>query len=127
MILGIGVDIIEINRIQKAVERNSNFIEKVFTKKEQEYFKKVNLRYESIAGKFAAKEAVVKALGTGFRNMKINDIEIINDELGKPLVELKGGALNVIKDYKNIKIHLSISHNRDNAIAYSIVEGECIC
>lgn len=127
MILGIGVDIIEINRIQKAVERNSKFMEKVFTEREKKYFNKVNLRYESIAGKFAAKEAVAKALGTGFRDMKINDIEIINDKLGKPLVELKGGALKIIKDYKNVKIHLSISHNRDNAIAYSILEGECIC
>ncbi|CDI50723.1 holo-ACP synthase [Clostridium tetani] len=126
MILGIGVDIIEIIRIKNAIERNSKFMKRVFTEKEIKYFEKINFRYESIAGRFAAKEAIVKALGTGFRNMKITDIEVINDKVGKPLVELKGGALEKIKDYKDIKIHLSISHNRDNAIAYSIIEGECI-
>ncbi|BDR68255.1 holo-[acyl-carrier-protein] synthase [Clostridium tetani] len=126
MILGIGIDIIEIIRIKNAIERNSRFMKRVFTEKEIKYFEKINFRHESIAGRFAAKEAIVKALGTGFRNMKITDIEVINDKVGKPLVELKGGALEKIKVYKDVKIHLSISHNRDNAIAYSIIEGECI-
>ncbi|NOH15163.1 holo-ACP synthase [Clostridium cochlearium] len=126
MIIGIGVDIIEINRIKNAIKRNEKFIEKIFSEEEIKYLKKKDFKYESIAGKFAAKEAIVKALGTGFRNMKIKDIEITNNELGKPLVELKGGALEIIKDYKNIRIHLSISHSRDNAIAYSIIEGESV-
>ncbi|WP_270474251.1 holo-ACP synthase [Clostridium cochlearium] len=126
MIIGIGVDIIEINRIKNAIKRNQKFIDKIFSEEEIKYLKKKDFKYESIAGKFAGKEAVVKALGTGFRNIKIKDIEITNNELGKPLVELKGGALDMIKDYKNIRIHLSISHSRDNAIAYSIIEGEHI-
>ena len=126
MIIGIGVDIIEINRVKNAIKRNEKFIEKICSEEEIKYLKKKDFKYESIAGKFAAKEAIVKALGTGFRNMKIKDIEITNNELGKPLVELKGGALEIIKDYKNIRIHLSISHSRDNAIAYSIIEGESV-
>lgn len=126
MILGVGVDIIEIIRIKEAIERNPKFIERIFTEKEIKYFEQINYRYESIAGRFAAKEAIVKALGTGFRNMKIKDIEVTNNEIGKPLVKLMGGALEIVKEHKNVKIHLSISHNRDNAIAYSLIEGEYI-
>lgn len=126
MILGVGVDIIEIIRIKEAIERNPKFIERIFTEEEIKYFEEINYKYESIAGRFAAKEAIVKALGTGFRNMKIKDIEVTNNEIGKPLVKLMGGALEIVKKYKNVKIHLSISHNRDNAIAYSLIEGECI-
>lgn len=126
MILGVGVDIIEIIRIKEAIERNPKFIERIFTEEEIKYFEEINYKYESIAGRFAAKEAIVKALGTGFRNMKIKDIEVTNNEIGKPLVKLMGGALEIVKEHKNVKIHLSISHNRDNAIAYSLIEGECI-
>lgn len=126
MILGVGVDIIEIIRIKEAIERNPKFIERIFTEEEIKYFEEINYKYESIAGRFAAKEAIVKALGTGFRNMKIKDIEVTNNEIGKPLVKLMGGALEIVKEHKNVKIHLSISHNRDNAIAYSLIEGECV-
>lgn len=122
MIIGIGTDIIEIDRIQKALERNANFIDKIFTKNEIEYLKKRNLRPEFVAGKFAAKEAVAKALGTGFRGFDFKDIETDKNTLGKPLVFLKGNAKKMAKKWTNYKIHLTISHSRDYATAYAVLE-----
>lgn len=129
MIIGIGTDIVEIDRINKAIERTPNFINKLFTKKEIEYFISRKMRPEFIAGKFAAKESVAKALGTGFRKFGFRDIEIDKDELGKPLVLLSGGAKEIADKFGDYKLHLSISHGRENAIAYAILEvdnnGNC--
>ncbi|EJO5346849.1 holo-ACP synthase [Clostridium botulinum] len=123
MIYGIGVDIVEIERIQKAISRNENFINKLFTIREIEILEKKNFKPESVAGKFAAKEAVSKALGTGIRNFSFKDIEIINNELGKPEVFLKSKAEDIInQDYKSYNIHLSISHEKQQAIAYALLE-----
>lgn len=121
MILGIGTDIIEIDRIDKAVERNSKFLEKMFTKKEVEFFKERNFKAETIAGSFSVKEAVSKALGTGIRNFAFNDIEVLRDDLGKPEVTLSKKIVNIF-NLNNIKIHASISHNNDTAIAFVIIE-----
>lgn len=122
MIIGTGVDIIEIRRIKEAVERNKSFLVKVFTEGEIEYFKSRNFRAEFIAGRFAAKEAVSKALGTGFRGFGFKDIEIGRDELGRPLVKLTGNAKELADKNGNCIIHLSISHSQDNAIAYAVME-----
>lgn len=122
MINGIGVDIIEISRIKRAIERNANFINKMFSKNEIEYLQSRNMRAESVAGRFAAKEAVAKALGTGFRGFDFKDIEIDTTTLGKPIVLLKGKAKKMDKRWGKYKIHLSISHSRENAIAYAILE-----
>lgn len=124
MIIGVGVDIVEIRRIEKAISRNNKFLEKVFTSGELEYLKQRNLRPEFAAGRFAAKEAVAKALGTGFREFGLQDIEIKRDELGKPLVFLKGKAKEIGDRYSNCKIHLSISHGEDSAVAYAVMEGD---
>ena len=123
LIRGIGTDIIEIQRISKAIERNSNFIKKVFTENEQQYFKTRNNNKHTIAGIFAAKEAVSKALGTGIRGFGLRDIEILHDNLNKPLVNLN---LKVIEknNLKKYKLHLSISHSNDNAIAFAVLEEE---
>ncbi|KEH90079.1 4'-phosphopantetheinyl transferase [Clostridium novyi A str. 4540] len=129
MIIGIGTDIVEIDRINKSIERTPNFINKLFTKKEIEYFISRKMRPEFIAGKFAAKESVAKALGTGFRKFGFRDIEIDKDELGKPLVHLSGEAKETANKFGDYKLHLSISHGRENAIAYAILEvdnnGNC--
>ena len=87
MIKGIGIDIIEIDRIAKAIERKgAHFIERLFTRNEQPTASDVTAHYLATyyAGRFAAKEAVVKALGTGFRGITWLDIEILNDKLGNP-------------------------------------------
>ncbi|WP_127836630.1 holo-ACP synthase [Clostridium prolinivorans] len=123
MIIGVGVDIVEIRRIKEALDKNDKFMDKLFTKEEIEYLKSRNLRPEYIAGRFAAKEAVSKALGTGFRGFDFKDIVIDRTALGKPIVVLKGKAKLLIQKYGECKIHISISHGEDNAIAYALIES----
>ena len=127
MIIGIGVDIIEIERVRQAIQNNKNFLSKLFTEKEIDYFISRNMNSEVIAGNFAAKEAVSKALGTGIRGFSFRDIEIVRNDLGKPEVILYNRAKliseNLAKN-NSIRINLSISHNNSNAIAYSVLEGD---
>lgn len=122
MIIGIGTDIIEIDRIETAVKRTKNFINKVFTKNEIEIFEARGFKSEIIAGNFAAKEAVSKAVGTGFRSFGVKDIEILRDEFGKPVVNLSDKVYEVLKRRK-VNIYISISHSRTNAIAYAVMEA----
>ena len=128
MIIGIGVDIIEIERVRQAIQNNKNFLSKLFTEREIDYFISRNMNSEVIAGNFAAKEAVSKALGTGIRGFSFKDIEILRNELGKPEVILHSGANlignKLVENNNSLRIHLSISHNNSNAIAYSVLEGE---
>ena len=122
MIIGIGTDIIEIERIETAVKRTKNFMNKMFTENEIKIFESRGFRSEVIAGNFAAKEAVSKAVGTGFRDFGVKDIEILRDELGKPIVNLSSKVYKVIKR-NDVSIHVSISHNSTNAIAYAVMEA----
>ena len=120
MILGIGTDIIEIKRIEEAILKNKRFLEKVFSEKEIDMFKSRNMKSEVIAGNFSAKEAISKALGTGIRNFSLNEIEVLRDELGKPIVKLSRNIEEKIA--KNYKISVSISHNKTTAISFAILE-----
>ncbi|WP_221365211.1 holo-ACP synthase [Clostridium perfringens] len=128
MIIGIGVDIIEIERVRQAIQNNKNFLSKLFTEREIDYFISRNMNSEVIAGNFAAKEAVSKALGTGIRGFSFKDIEILRNELGKPKVILHNGANlignKLVENNNSLRVHLSISHNNSSAIAYSVLEGE---
>lgn len=122
MIIGIGTDIIEIKRIEEAVNRTPKFLEKMFTEKEIALFKSKAMKMETIAGNFAAKEALSKALGTGFRGYSFKDFEVLRNELGKPIIE----PCEKVKDNigkEDIKINVSISHNRSDAIAFVVVEA----
>ncbi len=121
MILGIGTDIIEIDRIEQGMNRNKRFLQRIFTQREIEFFKSKNYKYESIAGSFAAKEAVSKSLGTGIRGIAFTDIEILRDELGKPYVEVSERIKNSISS-KSFRFNVSISHNKTSAIAFAIME-----
>ena len=121
MIIGIGIDIIEINRIEQVMLRTSSFVEKSFTSNEIEYFKLKGLKGNVIAGNFAAKEAISKAIGTGFRGFGLKDIEVLRDELGKPVVNLSYKIYKLL-DIKEFNIHVSISHSKENAIAYAVME-----
>ena len=121
MIIGIGTDIIEIDRIKVAIERTPSFLSKAFTEKEIELFKAKEMRVETIAGNFAAKEALSKALGTGFRGYSLQDFEILRDQLGKPIVNISKKARQKIGD-RVLNINVSIYHNKSNAIAFAIVE-----
>lgn len=121
MIIGIGIDIIEINRIEKVINRTSSFLEKSFTHNEIEYFKLKGLKSNTIAGNFAAKEAISKAIGIGFRGFGLKDIEVLRDELGKPIVNLSNKVYKLL-DQEEFTIHVSISHSKENAIAYAVME-----
>lgn len=116
MILGLGNDIIEIERIQKSIDHfGDHFLDRLFTKKEQAYCKKHKNPEIRFAGRFAAKEAISKALGTGIGS-KISwlDLEILNDKTGKPIVSfLKEG-------FDEGEIHLAISHCKNFASAVAI-------
>lgn len=115
--VGIGNDIIEIKRIEKAITRN-NFKEKIFSEKEIEIIASRGNKTESYAGRFSAKEAVSKALGTGVRGFSPRDIEILNDELGKPYVVFRG---KIEKYNSQYIVELSISHCKEYATAVAII------
>lgn len=123
MIIGIGTDIIEISRIKEALQTNMKLTERMFTKEEMNYCQKKGNSFESFAARFAAKEAVTKALGTGFRNYNWVDIEVVRDELGKPGVVLRGSALEKAQELGIENIHISLSHGKDYATAMVILEG----
>lgn len=122
MILGIGTDIIEIDRIDKAINNTPMFLEKVFTKEEIQQLNSNKNRVESISGNFAVKEAVSKALGTGIRGFSLKDIEVFRDNLGKPIVEVSEKIKELIKE-KKFTFHVSISHNKTTAIAFVVLES----
>ena len=121
MILGVGTDIIEIDRIKNAIDNTPGFLEKVFTKREVEELSKNTLRVESVAGNFAVKEAVSKAVGTGIRGFSFRDIEVFRDELGKPIVRVSSKIEEVIKS-KDYLFNVSISHNKTMTIAFVVLE-----
>lgn len=122
MILGIGTDIIEIERINRAINNTPMFLEKIFTKRELEELNRSILRVESVAGNFAVKEAVSKAVGTGMRGFTFTDIEVFRDELGKPIVQVSDKIKDIIK-VDNYIFNVSISHNRTCAIAFVVLES----
>ena len=122
MVLGIGTDIIEIDRIKRVIEQSS-FLEKYFTEEEREFFIKKKNNPQHVAGSFASKEAVAKSLGTGFRNFGLKDIEILRDVLGCPYVNLYGEAKEVALRMGISRIHISISHCYDYATAFAVAEG----
>lgn len=122
VILGIGTDIIKVGRIEKAIKKTEKFLIYAFTEKEICYFEQRKFNIETIAGFFAAKESVSKALGTGFRGFGLRDIEVYTNELGKPEVNLSQKVIDIFKK-ESLKIHLSISHTEDNAIAFVIIEA----
>ncbi|SKA87955.1 holo-[acyl-carrier-protein] synthase [Caloramator quimbayensis] len=119
MIIGVGTDIIEINRIEKLIN-NTRFMEKFFTSGEREYLK--IKKAESAAGYFCAKEAISKALGTGFSGIKFTDIEIIKVN-SAPKVLLHGKALDIANKMGIKNINVSISHCKEYAVSCAVAEG----
>ena len=112
MIIGTGIDIVEVERIEKAIKRNGDdFLKRVFTSREVEYAKNKKLSFMHLAGRFAAKEAVLKAFSRGKFSLK--DIEILNDDVGRPVCRLKNHGF---------RIAISISHTEKYAVASAVVE-----
>ena len=125
-ILGIGTDIVEVLRIAHMIERHGElFITRVYTDIEIEYCTTRKAATQHYAGRWAAKEAVLKALGTGWRRgIGWRDIEIRNDRKGTPTVRLRGGAKDVMDRAGIRTMHVSISHCRSYAVAYVVAENE---
>jgi holo-[acyl-carrier protein] synthase len=122
MIIGIGTDIIEIDRIARSVSQGELFKKRVFSDKEIAYCEKNKNADQHYAARYAAKEAFFKALGTGWRgDLKFNEVEVDNDELGKPFLVLYGEAERLIKE-KNAEILISLSHVKQMAIAMVIIQ-----
>ena len=122
MILGIGIDIIEIERVNRAIG-SARFWEKVYTPQEREFLNFRNRNPCSVAGNFAAKEAMVKALAAGFGIVKWTDIEVLRDSKGAPYVLLHGKALEIFEEMGGQRIWISISHSKKYAVAQVIIEG----
>ncbi|NCO23820.1 MAG: holo-[acyl-carrier-protein] synthase [Candidatus Infernicultor aquiphilus] len=125
LIIGCGIDLVKIERIEKIIKRwGDNLTSRMFTLLEREYCKKrKSNKYQSYAGKFAAKEALLKALGLGLGGVNWTEIEISNNELGQPIIKTSG-KLNIIVSKKGVsKYFLTISHTKDYAVAEVILES----
>ena len=125
MIVGMGTDIVEIVRIGKMIERHGElFLNRVYTEEEIRYCQRRKQSYEHFAGRWAAKEAVMKTLGTGFiRGISWQDIEVASQESGRPAVRLHGGARERARNLDIAEILISISHCRAYATATAIGIG----
>ena len=124
MIFGIGTDIIEVSRIEKELSASKDLIENLFTEIEINYCESKRHKFQHYAARFAAKEAFFKALGTGWRyGMKYQEIEIENDELGKPEIKTSGEVKRFLDEKKIEKVNLSVSHLKELAVAVVIMEN----
>ncbi len=124
MIVSIGIDIIEVYRIRETISRTPRFAERVFTQRERDYCEaKGAASAQSYAARFAAKEAFLKALKTGWRGkITWHDIEIRSDENGVPSLDIKGEAKSILENLGANRIHLSLSHTTEHAVAQVILE-----
>ena len=124
-IIGLGIDIIENNRITKSI-KNRSFINRIFSKNEIKISKKLKNKTNFFSKRFAAKEALAKALGSGFRKeLNFKDIEILNNKLGKPYYLINSKINNLIRkknNTKNFDLFLSISDEKEYSIAITIIQ-----
>ena len=125
MIVGLGVDIAEVDRVRGAIERQGErFLKRLYTAKERTYCEKFKNKYERYAGRFAVKEATMKALGTGWsRGVRWVDIEVVREMSGKPTLELKGEARKIADKLGVKHIAVTITHTESQALAQVIFEG----
>lgn len=123
MIFGIGTDIIEVERIERQLEKNTGLKEKLFTSDEIAYCETKKNKAQHYAARFAAKEAFLKAIGTGWRDgLQFNEVEVTNDQLGKPLIVLYGKTKDFVAEINITNIQVSLTHIRDMVNAIVIVE-----
>jgi holo-[acyl-carrier protein] synthase len=125
MIVGIGVDIVEVGRVERALERHgARFVRRIFRDQEAAYCAYAARPPERFATRFAAKEAALKALGVGWRKgLRLLDVQVSNDPLGAPSITFHGTALDRSHLLGVRRIHVSLSHQHDYAIAHVILEG----
>lgn len=123
MIKGVGIDIVEVDRIAKSIEKDRGFRELVFSEEEIAYCEPRPQKYQHYAARFAAKEAFFKALGTGWANgTAFNEVYITNDEKGKPALKLKAGTALTLSHINPQHISVSLSHTPAMATAVVVIE-----
>ncbi|MGI5892118.1 MAG: holo-ACP synthase [Bacillota bacterium] len=120
MIFGVGTDIVEISRLQKIVERSPKMLSRVFTAAEIAYCEKKGNMIEAFAARFAAKEAILKALGTGITGFSWLDMEISNLKSGKPVVNFCGSMQKFLQEHHITQVEISFSHVQDTAMAFAV-------
>lgn len=119
---GIGVDTVEIERIKNAVERRgTRFLNRIFTAAEQSYCESKRERYACYAVRFAAKEAVLKALGTGIADAKWSDVEVCKKVSGAPVIQLHGATAARARTRGVGKVLISLTHDRSKATAFAVI------
>ena len=125
MIIGLGVDIAEVGRVKAAIERHGEtFLRRLYTPAEREYCERFKNKYERFAGRFAAKEAAMKALGTGWsRGVRWVDVEVVRQRGGRPTIALHGEAGKIASGLGVKNISLSITHTAEQAFAQVIFEN----
>jgi holo-[acyl-carrier protein] synthase len=125
MIVGIGVDIVDVERVKDLLARyRDRFVRRVFTDPEAEYAGRSVREAERFAGRFAVKEAVLKAFGTGkSQGILWRDVETVRGAMGKPEVILYGNAIKHMKKLKGTHIHVSITHDGGKAVAFVVIEA----
>jgi holo-[acyl-carrier protein] synthase len=116
MIVGIGVDVVDLKRFERAASRTPALLERLFTPAER------SLPLRSLAGRFAAKEALIKAIGDS-TGVRWHDMEVVSNDLGNPSFELHKAVAGIVRDRGIERIHLSMSHDAGIAVAYVIVES----
>ena len=124
MISGLGVDIVEIDRMREALRRRPRLRERIFSAEERAYCEGRSRPEVHYAMRFAAKEAVLKALGTGFSGMRFTDVEVVRDERGRPVPRLSGRAAEVAAELGVLEMHLSLSFTHANAVASAVAITE---
>jgi holo-[acyl-carrier protein] synthase len=124
--VGMGVDMADVARIKAAIERHGEaFLRRVYTVREKEYCEKFKNQYERYAGRFAAKEATMKALGTGWsRGVRWVDVEVVRQSGGRPTIALYGEAAKVAAALGVQRVTVSITHTSTQALAQVIFEGQ---
>jgi holo-[acyl-carrier protein] synthase len=125
MIVGMGIDVAEVSRIREVIEsQRDRFLHRVYTENEIAYCEQFRNKYERYAGRFAAKEAAMKALGTGWsRGVRWVDVEVVRQRGGRPTISLQGEARKIADALGVKNIALSITHTADQAIAQVIFEN----
>ena len=125
MVIGIGTDIVEIERISDVLNRQGDkFVERILTESEQEQYQQSPQKAAFLAKRFAAKEAVAKALGTGIgHGVSFQDMVITNDVKGAPQISLSGGAAKILAKKEGSVVLISIADERDYAIAYAVLSS----
>ncbi len=122
MIYGIGIDLIKIRRMKEAVDKwGKKFLDKIFTEDEVAYCYEKKEPYLSLAVRFAAKEALIKAIGSEVF-VPLTDIEVVNNKNGRPSIAAKGKLIEFFKEKSIKNCHLSLSHEKEFGIAYVVLE-----